>query len=409
MPIKPSIPPKEGTILSLRAHEKLFKLRTYNMGSDEKRNEAGQANEEDSHESPVLDEHPPAYDHEHDLDPSSLSQSVSISPAPSSSPAHIVAPTPESPFNFPLDGKPSNSSILERNLHFAIPQTNDTPTSRFIPAYPPALLTYGIPESTWLSFLSTISAFLAASTSKRALAHAADIAASSASVPRQFGSELVSNTTRTGKDIARHAKHLNPIGVVGEAVGLVVGSAFHLAGSAVGSVFHLPVALATKPQTPWERVEAYLGTANETWLHARRLDVRLLGMSALAVKMNIPEQRILEVAQAAKLGGAGAEQQIAALRPWVGEMVLCDEDVALRKTRSNVLRRKGRDVGDQKQGMPNVERGESSTGGNETGRLGRGQEGQTLATPKVVGRDQHYTLQLGPGTMWLMVTRWEAY
>jgi hypothetical protein len=380
------------------------------MDSDEKRIGAGQnTHEDDDHESAVAYEHPPAYDHDRDNDLPSPSHPMSTSPVPSSTPTHFVAPTPESPFNFPLDGKPSNSSIPEPNLHLAIPQTSGTPTSRFIPAYPPALLAYGIPESTWLSFLSTISAFLAASTSQRALAHAADIAASSASVPRQFGSDLVSNTTRTGKDIARHAKHFNPIGVVGEAVGLIVGSAFHLAGTAVGSVFHLPVALATKPQKPRERVEAYLAAANETWLHARRLDVRLLGMSELAVKMNVPEQRILEVAQAAKLGGAGAEQQIAALRPWVGEMVLCDEDVVLRKTRSNVLRRKGRDFGDQTPGMSNIERGESSTGTSETGSLGRGREGKTLAAPKVAGRDQLQTLQLGPGTLWLVVTRWEQH
>ncbi|KAG5913118.1 hypothetical protein E4U42_001447, partial [Claviceps africana] len=112
-------------------------------------------------------------------------------------------PTLDSPFTFPtsdlpplppysVDAKaeaeagpgpgPSSSSSSEKPM--AIPQLAPDSASPFLPAYPPGLLAHGITQQAWRSFLDTLSAFLTAKVSDRAVAHAGDLAKSLGEPPR---------------------------------------------------------------------------------------------------------------------------------------------------------------------------------------------------------------------------------
>lgn len=187
---------------------------------------------------------PPAYQESH-LEPSaSASASHSLSLPASASASTLQAPvsgsalvpTVTSPFNFPKyskDGFPtdasppvydnigasSSSGAAPRPIAF--PQVSPDPDAAFLPAYAPVLLSYGITEQTWRSFLNTISAFLTAKVSDRALSHATDVAAHLGENPKNLGKNVIAQAKSIGKNVSRDAKRGN---IIGAAVGLIGGS-----------------------------------------------------------------------------------------------------------------------------------------------------------------------------------------
>ncbi|KAH8745696.1 hypothetical protein F5883DRAFT_634056 [Diaporthe sp. PMI_573] len=196
-------------------------------------------------------------------------------------------PTAESPFNFPSDvpaapaptyltASPLTTSAgLQRPI--AIPQITLDKTAPFLDAYVPPLLQYGITPLSWRSFLSTMSAFLAAKVSEKALSHAVDM-----------GRYVVYNGNFVGA----------AFGVVGGAISLPIVTA----ACAVGAVASLPGvaigAVTQKPQTPRERAAAYVAAATRRWLEARGLLLDIAHVSA----------------------DQSAAGQIGALRAWIGEL-----------------------------------------------------------------------------------------
>ncbi|RYC64841.1 hypothetical protein CHU98_g1386, partial [Xylaria longipes] len=123
-------------------------------------------------------------------------------------------PTVESPFNFPPAYTPSastsgsaeavtpsgatssssSSSIPSAGVLLAVPQVAPQPTSPFLSAYSTAvLLRRGISNETFISFLSTLSAFLSATVSERALAHAGDVGRSLNDIPKKFSKDTLAH------------------------------------------------------------------------------------------------------------------------------------------------------------------------------------------------------------------------
>lgn len=187
-----------------------------------------------------------------------------------------TGPTVKDPFNFPLDeGPPSYSKDPEIRKPVAIPQLHPDPAAPFVVAYAPILLRHGITPETWHPFVNTVSAFLTAKVSERAIAHAGNIARHVGTVPKSFGNRVGRNAESVGRHIADNAKRGNlfgvAFGIVGGAISLTLGTA----ASAVGSILALPAtalnATFRKPKTPRERAVAYVAVANKNWLNARRL------------------------------------------------------------------------------------------------------------------------------------------
>ncbi|KIW00741.1 uncharacterized protein PV09_07725 [Verruconis gallopava] len=215
-----------------------------------------------------------------------------------------IGPTVSQPFNFPLTNEASppdysSPSAIQRPI--AIPQQWADLSSPFLPAYAPILLNYGIPASSWYSFLDTVSAFLTDTVGKRAVRHAGDIAASVGRVPKQFGKEVVANFKDTVKEIGYQAKRGNPIGVVSGVIGGAVGLSLGTATKVVGSVFSLPgaaVAAGANPKTPLERVQAYAQAANKDWFHKRGLHAHILNTALLADLVHVPTHHILDAVNA---------------------------------------------------------------------------------------------------------------
>ena len=148
---------------------------------------------------PVEDygETPPAYEAE--AGPSTVTQ-LSISHSE-------TRPTTESPFTFPINAPlPPYSASSSNRRPIAVPQAAPIPASPLLSAYPPALLHYGIPKKTWLSFLETISAFLTAKVSRRALNHAADMAKQVGDGPNRLFKNLVSHTKDVGSCFRRYRR-----------------------------------------------------------------------------------------------------------------------------------------------------------------------------------------------------------
>ncbi|KND92793.1 hypothetical protein TOPH_02800 [Tolypocladium ophioglossoides CBS 100239] len=256
-------------------------------------------------------------------------------PAPAyeeSAPTTGLVPTVSDPFNFPSNDElppyeaPASSSsaaAAENQRPIAIPQVVPDPASAFISAYPPVLLSHGVTEGTWRSFLEAMSGFLTAKVSDRAVSHAGDIAKQLGEGPKSFGKGVVSHAKHVGKDIADNAKRGNIVGaafgVIGGLISIPVatglgaaGAALQLPGSAVG-------AIAKKPQTPFERATAYAMVANKKWLHARGLQAQLVDTGGLAKFMSIPDNTLLGLARGAKRDDADGqlkalEVHIAALR-----------------------------------------------------------------------------------------------
>ena len=264
---------------------------------------------------------PPAYE-----PPAYGSTTSPISPSATSPIGVPAVPTVSEPFNFPPEqGLPSYDSLaadLKNQKPIAIPQLQAVPTAGFVPVYAPSLLTHGITKDTWSSFLNTVSAFLTAKVSDRAVSHAGDMAKDVIKTPKSIGQGIYSHSKDVGKDIARHAKKGNifgaAFGAIGGAVSIpiftamgIVGAATSLPGVAIGAV-------VKKPQTPGQRAAAYAAVANKKWLHARGLHAQMLDSNELAQLLQIPVLDFLRLAQQTK--DSSADGQLRTLEGYIAPL-----------------------------------------------------------------------------------------
>ncbi|KAI0169157.1 hypothetical protein GGR52DRAFT_592969 [Hypoxylon sp. FL1284] len=209
---------------------------------------------------------------------------------PPSAPSRAApGPTPSSPFDFPTDddlpaytASPAAGGPERRPL--AIPQVRPDGAAPFLEAYSRSLLLrHGVTREAWAAFLRTLSGFLAATVSRNAVRHAADVAQSVGDVPRQFGRDTWQGAKRTGRNIGDAARRGH---IVGAAAHAVVGGVALTVGTtlrAVGATVSLPFAAAGRePRTPRERAAAYAESANRKWLRRRGLEAHLLDTTELA-------------------------------------------------------------------------------------------------------------------------------
>jgi hypothetical protein len=219
-------------------------------------------------------------------------------------------PTISSPFNFPKsDLPPGYTPTALSRRPIAIPQVYIDQTAPFLDAYPPSLLAYGVPASTWYSFVDTISAFLTAKVGKRAVSHAGDVAASVGKVPVNFGKDTVKHAKSVAQNIGHNAKSGNIGGIIGGVIGGTVGLTVGTAGRLVGSVLSLPgtaISASQSPKSPRDRVLAYGTTANKEWLQPRGLQVSFLSTIELSELLGVPVGQILDTVNSQT--GTPAEQ-----------------------------------------------------------------------------------------------------
>ncbi|KAI0914676.1 hypothetical protein F4823DRAFT_633887 [Ustulina deusta] len=241
------------------------------------------------------DEPPPSYSE------ASQASIQAASTAPDSKrPYRDVAearPTVDSPFNFPPASAPGpsysslpevvspsgSSSSASLPVFLAIPQIAAKPTSPFLSAYNRAvLLRRGVTQETFASFLTTLSAFLTASVSERALTHAGDVGRSLGDIPRRLTRDTVAHVKEVGRRAGEHARRGN---FVAAGVGALVGSVTIPVAAAVHVVAQLPAAvgggLARRPLSPRERADAYLAVAQRDWFGGRGLTASLRNTAEL--------------------------------------------------------------------------------------------------------------------------------
>lgn len=299
--------------------------------ADDHKSPAGPADKRD--ESDPL----PAYE---EVTPGPLTRRSAATPG---SPAAVPSkgPTVESPFDFPADipapayAEASSSSASHHNRRpIAIPQVSPDATAPFVAAYAPSLLGHGIPPESWAAFVDTMSAFLTARVSDRAVSHAADVARRVGRGPAQYGRNMAEHAKSVGRNIGHNAKRGNILGAAMGVVGGVVSLPVHAAVGAVGAVVGLPgsavAAASKKPKTPRERAEVYAAAANEGWLRARGLRVRLVDSKQLArlIGLSGDADELLAPAFASK--ETTADHQLRALASWIEELELAIPEGNLR-------------------------------------------------------------------------------
>lgn len=252
------------------------------------------------------EEPPPAYD--------------DSAPGPSSGPSDtsshpLEGPTPNNPFNFPpAEDLPSYTEAAPFSKPVAIPQSRPDPAAPFITAYSPDLLARGVTPETWHAFVTTVSAFLTAKVSAKALAHAGDVAKHLGSTPASFGKNVARNAKSVGSHIRDEAKRGNVVGAafgaVGGAVSLTLGIVFGAVGAATAMPATAIGAVAKKPKTPRERAAAYVAVANKDWLNARGLRASILDTTELCRAIGIDDSReLLEEAKQGKDDNASGQLQ----------------------------------------------------------------------------------------------------
>lgn len=241
-------------------------------------------------------------------------------PGPSSSSyqqQRSEGPTVDNPFDFPAKSELPSYSVaapISDNKPVAIPQLSPDSAAPFVAAYAPTLLNRGIPPDAWLSFVNTLSAFLTAKVSDKAIAHAGDIGRHLGSAPKSFGQGVARNAKSAGQRIRDNAKQGNIVGtatsVVGGAVSLTLGTVF----GAVGTIMAMPGAavgaVARKPQTPLERAAAYAHVANKDWLNPRGLYAQILDTQQLCRITGLEDPRqLIETAGEGKSQSAADQLQ----------------------------------------------------------------------------------------------------
>ncbi|KAH8167298.1 hypothetical protein CIB48_g978 [Xylaria polymorpha] len=189
-------------------------------------------------------------------------------------------------------GSGSSSSSSSPRVLIAIPQVAPQPTSPFLSAYnSTVLLRRGVPQETFTSFLSTLSAFLAASISEQALSHVGDVGRSLNDIPKRISKDTVAHVKGVGQHIGQSAKKGNfiaaGIGALSATVAIPVAAALRIVDA---TVHQLPLAvgggLSRKPLSPRERAGAYVAVAQKDWFAARGLAARLCNTTELLLLMN---------------------------------------------------------------------------------------------------------------------------
>jgi hypothetical protein len=331
----------------------------------------------------------------------SLPESSVLHPHPTSastagaSTASTIGPTISSPFNFPITDQappPDYSSPTSTQRPIAIPQRFSGPTAPFLSAYPPLLTTYGIPASSWYSFLDTMSAFLTAKVSKRAVSHAGDIAASVGRVPKRLGKDIANHVKDTFKEIGHQAKSRNVLGVVGGIIGGSIALTVGTAARTVGSAMSLPgtaIGTGVNPKTPRERAEAYAAAANKDWFHKRALHARLLNTAELAILVGVTTKRILDTINSQSIS---ATRQMEAMRDLV-EGVDLREDKQPDRENAPALSPAGFPVDIKQTPLPE----EYVTAGSS--------EGSSSRVKQPDKQEKSTSLHISAETLWLVVLR----
>ncbi|KAG8156589.1 hypothetical protein KVR01_013540 [Diaporthe batatas] len=253
------------------------------------------------------EEPPPAYD---DSAPGPSSR-----PSATSSQQQPEGPSPKDPFNFPQgESLPSYTESTPFNKPIAVPQSRPDAAAPFIPAYAPALLTRGVTPETWHAFVTTVSAFLTANVSSKALAHAGDMAKHLGSTPASFGKNVARNAKTVGSHVRDEAKRGNVVGAafgaVGGAISLTLGTVFGAVGAATAMPITAIGAVAKKPKTPRERAAAYVVVANKDWLNSRGLIASILDTQELCRAVVVDDVReLIEQAGQGKDGTAAGQLQ----------------------------------------------------------------------------------------------------
>ncbi|KAI0847093.1 hypothetical protein F5Y00DRAFT_242322 [Daldinia vernicosa] len=237
-----------------------------------------------------------------------------------------TGPTAASPFNFPPDSDLPPYSALAANTSdkrpIAIPQIKPDPTSPFLEASSPSLLRHGITQETWLGFIRTLSGFLAATVSQKAISHAGDMAQYVGDVPKRFGKDTMAHIKASGQTIKDTAKSGNVVGaavhVVGATIRIPVATALRAVGAAVTLPFAAINAASREPKTPKERAIAYTAAANIKWLHWRGLDAHLLDTAELGQVLGLSVDELLQTSRGGK--DESAEGQLAALGGHIAEL-----------------------------------------------------------------------------------------
>lgn len=247
-------------------------------------------------------------------------------------------PSITAPFHFPAESElppysaaaeasssaPGGSSSSPHMKPIAIPQAQPDPTAAFVTAYAPTLLNYGITEETWRPFLETVSAFLTAKVSDKAVSHAADVARSIGDAPKSFGKHVGSHVKSVGKNIATQAKKGNIIGaafgVVGGAISIPVSTTLTAVGTVLSMPGHTVGALTKKPQTPYQRAVAYVSVANKKWLEVRGLRALVMPTAELAQYLDVSSATFLESTH--EDTGFDAANQLRSLEAYISALVV---------------------------------------------------------------------------------------
>ncbi|KAF4122605.1 hypothetical protein GMORB2_6912 [Geosmithia morbida] len=237
-------------------------------------------------------------------DPSSAAQHGDSAPTYDAADRGGAAPSVSSPFNFPSESDlPSYTATspgggVSSQRPVAIPQVRPAPDSPSVPAFPPSILGHGIPEGTLLSFLETVSAFLAAKVGDRAISHAGDMARRFIEHPKNVGKHVVSHAKNWGKNIGPDAKKGNVVGIIGGVVSIPIVSVPGVVRAVVGLPGSAVNAIVEKPQTPAQRAAAYAAVANREWLHSRGLRAQLFDSNELAQWLDITVSDLMSSARA---------------------------------------------------------------------------------------------------------------
>lgn len=284
-------------------------------------------------------------------------------------------PDVEHPFAFPTGELPPYTAITHIDRPLAVPQIQPKPTASFLQAYPPVLLGYGIPASTWRDFLATLSSFLNANAGKNAVRHATKIVQDYSDIHVTLGKDLVSHTESHLRDMGESLQKGNPLAIVGSALNWQIGVATHV----IGKVLQVPAALTQKPQSPRERAEVYVGAANKKWFHARALHAVLVSTAELAEYVKTSGAGFFGALEEGKAITPAA--QLNALRPWLGELNI-DEDAVVAS-------------GDEASRPVEMVRSESSS--SRAFQKGKSK----VSSPPVKAT----TLQIGIKTLWIVLVQ----
>jgi hypothetical protein len=260
---------------------------------------------------PSNDPPPPTFTEAAASSSTAVATTATTAPAATAAIAATAAPTP---------------SLAPLFRPIAIPQISPDKSAPFLDAYARPLMLYGIMPESWSAFLDTLSAFLAAKVSEKALAHAADISRHVLDVPKQFGKQTFESAKSVGSNIRDAAKSGSVVGttlgVVGGAISLSVGTGVRAAGAAIGVSFAAMSSLTKKPKTPRERATAYATAANKKWLSARGLRAELVDTEELARMTGVAVTKLLDLASAPVDGRAVS--RLSALRDYIGDLEISE-------------------------------------------------------------------------------------